>query len=134
MDFTLSPETDDFRKRIRAFVEKNILPLESDPATYDGHENIRDDLLEGLRDKARAEGLWALAMPKERGGQGFDTVGMAACYEEMARSIFGPAVFNAAAPDDGNMVVLNKVGTEAQKDKWLQPIIDGQVRSAIVMN
>jgi acyl-CoA dehydrogenase len=133
MDFTLSTETEDFRQRIRAFVEKNILPLESDPATYDGHENIRDDLLDGLRDKARAEGLWALAMPKDRGGQGFDTVAMAACYEEMARSIFGPVVFNAAAPDDGNMVVLNKIATEAQKDKWLQPIIDGQVRSAIVM-
>ncbi len=133
MDFTLTSETDDFRKSIRAFVEKNILSLESDPATYDGYENIRDDLLDGLRDKARAEGLWALAMPKDRGGQGFDTVAMAACYEEMARSIFGPVVFNAAAPDDGNMVVLNKVGTEAQKDKWLQPIIDGRVRSAIVM-
>ena len=133
MDFTLSTETEDFRQRIRAFVEKNILPLESDPATYDGHENIRDDLLDGLRDKARAEGLWALAMPKDRGGQGLDTVAMAACYEEMARSIFGPVVFNAAAPDDGNMVVLNKIATEAQKDKWLQPIIDGQVRSAIVM-
>ncbi len=133
MDFTLTPETDDFRKRIRAFVEKNILPLESDPATYDGHENIRDDLLDGLRDKAKSEGLWALAMPPERGGAGLDTVGMAACYEEMARSIFGPVVFNAAAPDDGNMVVLNKVATEAQKDKWLQPIIDGKVRSSIVM-
>ena len=72
-------------------------------------------------------------MPKDRGGQGLDTVGMAACYEEMNRSIFGPVVFNAAAPDDGNMVVLNKVGTEAQKDKWLQPIIDGKVRSSIVM-
>ena len=57
MDFTLAPETDDFRKRIRAFVEKNILPLESDPATYDGHENIRVDLLDGLRDKAKALAL-----------------------------------------------------------------------------
>jgi acyl-CoA dehydrogenase len=58
---------------------------------------------------------------------------MAACYEEMNRSIFGPVVFNGAAPDDGNMMVLEKVGTPAQKARWLQPIIDGQVRSAFVM-
>jgi acyl-CoA dehydrogenase len=59
--------------------------------------------------------------------------GLVACYEEMNRSIFGPVVFNAAAPDDGNMIVLDKVGTDAQKDRWLQPIIDGRVRSSIVM-
>ena len=58
---------------------------------------------------------------------------MAACYEEMNYSIFGPVVFNCAAPDDGNMTVLNKVATEEQKARWLQPIIDGKVRSAIVM-
>ena len=133
MDFTLSPKIDDFRKRIRVFVEDKLLPLETDPASFDDHENITGDLLEAKRTEARGKGLWALSMPKDRGGQGLDTVGMAACYEEMNRSIFGPVVFNAAAPDDGNMVVLNKVGTEAQKDKWLQPIIDGKVRSSIVM-
>jgi len=133
MDFTLSPEVEDFRKRIRAFVEKRMLPLEADPKSYDGHENIKLDLLEELRGAAKKQGLWALSMPKKRGGQGLNTVGMAACYEEMNRSIFGPVVFNAAAPDDGNMVVLNKVATEAQKDRWLQPIIDGKVRSSIVM-
>src|SRR3546814_12466834 len=58
---------------------------------------------------------------------------MAACYEEMNRSIFGPVCFNAAAPDDGNMFVLNRVAREHQQDKWLQPIIDGKVRSSIVM-
>ncbi|NQV82935.1 MAG: acyl-CoA dehydrogenase family protein [Rhodospirillales bacterium] len=133
MDFTLIPEVEDFRQRIRAFVADHVLPLESDPASFDGHENITEDLLQSMRAKARAEGLWALSMPRDRGGQGLDTVGMAACYEEMARSIFGPVIFNAAAPDDGNMVVLNKIGTEAQKDRWLQPIIDGHMRSSIVM-
>ena len=133
MDFSLSPEVEDFRKRIRAFVEDRLLPLEEKPESYDGHENIKLDLLEKMRRAAKKQGLWALSMPKARGGQGLDTVGMAACYEEMNRSIFGPVVFNAAAPDDGNMVVLNKVATEAQKDRWLQPIIDGKARSAIVM-
>ena len=133
MDFTLSPAIEDIRKRIRAFVEHHLLALEADPESFDEHQNINQDLLGKMREKAKSEGLWALAMPTERGGQGLDTVSMAVCYEEMNRSIFGPVVFNAAAPDDGNMIVLNKVGTEAQKDKWLQPIIDGTVRSSIVM-
>ena len=133
MDFTLLPATEDIRKRIRAFVEHHLLALEADPESFDEHQNINQDLLGKIREKAKSEGLWALAMPTERGGQGLDTVSMAVCYEEMNRSIFGPVVFNAAAPDDGNMIVLNKVGTEAQKDKWLQPIIDGTVRSSIVM-
>ena len=133
MDFTLSPATEDIRKRIRAFVEHHLLALEADPESFGEHQNINQDLLGKMREKAKSDGLWALAMPTERGGQGLDTVSMAVCYEEMNRSIFGPVVFNAAAPDDGNMIVLNKVGTEAQKDKWLQPIIDGTVRSSIVM-
>ncbi len=133
MDFTLPQEVEETRRAIRAFVDQRIIPLESDPASYDDHENIAEPLLDKLRAEARKAKLWALSMPKERGGRGFSTVGMAACYEEMNRSIFGPAVFNAAAPDDGNMFVLNKVATDAQKDKWLQPIIDGKVRSSIVM-
>ncbi len=133
MDFALSPEIDATRQRIRAFVEDRIIPLESDPATYDEHENIAKPLLDKLRAEAKAEGLWALGMPKERGGQGFNMVGLAACYEEMNRSIFGPCVFHGAAPEDGNMRVLNQVGTEAQKEKWLQPIIDGKVGSSFVM-
>jgi len=133
MDFTLTPEVDETRRNIRAFVADRIMPLEDDPASYDEHENIDEALLQTLRAEARAEGLWALSMPVERGGRGFNTVGMAACYEEMNRSIFGPVVFNAAAPDDGNMFVLNRIGTEEQKEKWLQPIIEGQVRSAIVI-
>ena len=72
-------------------------------------------------------------MPKARGGGGLSFVGMAACYEEMNRSIFGPATFNSAAPDDGTMMVLERVGTDAQKARWLQPIVDGRVRSSFVM-
>ena len=133
MDYTLSPEIEDLRQRIRAFVDTHILPLETQPEAYDQGENLHPDHLEPLRHRARQEGLWALQMPVERGGQGLPIVGMAACYEEMNRSIFGPVVFNSAAPDDGNMMVLEKVGTPAQKARWLQPIVDGQVRSAFVM-
>ena len=58
---------------------------------------------------------------------------MAVCYEEMNRSIFGPMVFNSAAPDDGNMMVLEKLGTPEQKTRWLDPIVRGDVRSAFTM-
>ena len=133
MDFTLPAEVDDVRRKIRAFVDANLIPLERDPAAYDAHENIAETELARLRAMARREGLWALAMPVERGGRGFGRVGMAACYEEMNRSIFGPVVFNAAAPDDGNMFVLNALASDAQKARWLQPIIDGKVRSALAM-
>jgi|TARA_B110000037_G_scaffold77260_2_gene92383 acyl-CoA dehydrogenase len=133
MDFTLTPEINDMCRRIRSFVDEHLLPLESDPTIYDEYESIRKELLDALRIKAKAAGIWALSMPKERGGAGYNTVGMAACYEEMNRALFGPAVFNAAAPDDGNMFVLNRLGNDRQKEKWLQPIIDGDVSSSIVM-
>ncbi|MBP6020011.1 MAG: acyl-CoA dehydrogenase family protein [Burkholderiaceae bacterium] len=133
MDFTLSSTAADYRKRIKSFVDSELIPLEKDPASYDEHENVNEALLQILRDKAKQQGLWCLQMPRERGGQGLKVAEMAACYEEMNRSIFGPVVFNSSAPDDGNMMVLNKVGTPAQKDRWLQPIIDGTVRSSFAM-
>mgnify|MGYP006269110547 FL=1 len=134
MDFTLSPEIDALRRKVRAFVEEHVMPLEADRANYDAQENIRLEVLGPLREKAKAAGLWAPQMPKERGGLGLPMVGWAAFYEEANRSIFGPLAFNCAAPDDGNMNVLNKVlKTDAQKDRWLQPIIDGRIRSSFVM-
>jgi acyl-CoA dehydrogenase len=133
MDFRISPEIEDVRARIAAFVERELLPLESDPSSYDPHENIRLDLLDRLRAKAKAEGLWCIQLKRETGGLGFGKVGMAVCYEAMNRSIFGPVVFNSAAPDDGNMMVLEAVGAPEQKERWLQPIVRGEVRSAFIM-
>jgi acyl-CoA dehydrogenase len=133
VDFHLPPPIEDYRQRIRAFVAAEILPLEADRANYDDHENIREDVLARVRARVKAAGLWSLAMPKERGGQGLPVAGLAACYEEMGRSIFGPVCFNAAAPDDGTMIVLNKVAREDQKARWLQPIVDGAARSSFAM-
>lgn len=133
MDFSLSPEIEDVRLRTRAFVAEHILPLEADPANFDEHENIRGDLLDEVRAKVKAAGLWCPQVPRERGGMGLPMVGQAAMYEEANYSIFGPVCFNCAAPDDGNMRVLEQIGTEAQKAKWLQPIIDGTARGAIAM-
>jgi acyl-CoA dehydrogenase len=133
MDFNLSPETEDIRLRTRAFVAEHVLPLEADRANYDDHENIRLDLLDGVRAKAKAAGLWAPQAPKEWGGLGLPIVAWAAMYEEANRSIFGPVCFNCAAPDDGNMNLLALVGSQGQKERWLRPIVDGKVRSAFAM-
>ncbi len=133
MDFTISSRIEDFRSRIARFVEDRLLPIEADPASFDEHENLRIDLLEELRAQARAEGLWCLQLRPENGGQGIGRVGMAVCYEAMNRSIFGPVVFNSAAPDDGNMMVLEAAATAEQKERWLRPIAQGRVRSAFAM-
>lgn len=133
MDFSLPPEIDDYRQRVRRLVDAHLIPLEADRANYDEHENISDAALQDARAKVREAGLWALQMPRELGGQGLPIAGLAACYEEMNRSIFGPVAFNAAAPDDGNMRVLAQVARPDQKARWLQPIIDGTVRSSFVM-
>lgn len=133
MDFTISPRIEDYRRRVAAFVDEHVLPLEADRANYDAHENIRIDVLDTVRAKAKAQGLWCLQLKEETGGQGLGKIGMAVCYEAMNRSIFGPAVFNSAAPDDGNMMVLEATGTQAQKERWLKPIVRGEVRSAFAM-
>ncbi len=129
----MTAETEALRRRIADFVETRILPVEADRANWDDHENIRLDVLGGLRDEVKSAGLWAPQMPVARGGLGVNVAAMATLYEEMGRSIFGPVCFNCAAPDDGNMIVLEKVATPDQKRDWLQPIVEGRVRSAFAM-
>jgi acyl-CoA dehydrogenase len=133
MDFTLSPEIEDIRLRVRAFVAEHVLPLESDPANFADHENIPHDRLEPVRAKAKAAGLWAPQSPKELGGMGLPVGAWPAIYEEAARSIFGPLAINCMAPDDGNMNLLAKVGTPEQKEWFLKPIVEGRVRSSFAM-
>ena len=133
MDFTIPPQVEALRARIARFVDQQILPVEGDPTAWDAHGNINHDHLEPLRAKARAEGLWCLQLKPETGGLGLDKRGIAVAYEAMNRSVFGPVVFNAAAPDDGNMQVLEKAATPAQKARWLAPIVAGRVRSAFAM-
>ncbi len=133
MDLSLDPALEALRARVATFVDEQILPLEEDPASFGIGEQIREDLLQRLRTEVKAAGLWCPQMPAELGGLGVGPVGMAVLYEEMGRSRFGPQAFNCAAPDDGNMWVLERVGTPEQKQRWLQPIVDGSVRSAIVM-
>jgi acyl-CoA dehydrogenase len=133
MDFTLSPEIETLRLRTRAFVDEHVLPLESDRANFSDYENIPDERLAPVRAKARAAGLWAPQSPKEFGGMALPIVAWAVMYEEAARSLFGPLAVNCMAPDDGNMNLLNRVGTPAQKERWLRPIVEGKVRSSFAM-
>lgn len=133
MDFRISDDVAALRTRIRAFVEEEIIPLERRPECIDEHENISAEALETVRAKVKAANLWAPQMPKRLGGLGLNMVGMAACYEEMNRSIFGPVSFNCAAPDDGTMLALDKMLPDAEKPRWLQPLIDGRVQSAFAM-
>ena len=133
MDFKITDKIEQYRKRIADFVETEILPIEADRQNWDAHENIARAPLETLRAKAKAQGLWCLQLSLETGGKDLGHVGMAVCYEEMNRSIFGPVVFNSAAPDDGNMMVLEKAATPEQKLRWLSPIVAGDVRSAFAM-
>ena len=133
MDLTLSPEHERLRAGVRHFIESEVIPLEDDPESFDDHENIRLELLDELREKARGVGPWAPQVPPEFGGAGLPTVARAALYEEMGRSIFGPECINCAAPDDGNMMVLAKIATPAQRERWLLPRVRGDVRSSIVM-
>lgn len=133
MDFKISPHIEDFRSRVATFINQHAVPLEADRASYDAHDNIRIDVLDRLRVKARAEGLWCLQLKPETGGQGLGKVGIAICYEAMNRSIFGPVIFNSAAPDDGNMMLLEAVATDAQKERWLKPIVEGRIRSSFAM-
>ncbi|MGF1553873.1 MAG: acyl-CoA dehydrogenase family protein [Paracoccaceae bacterium] len=134
MDFAIPPELEALRERVAAFVAAEVLPLEADPEAYDGHGMIAEARLEPLRAKARAEGLWCLALARESGGGGgLDKRGMAVVYEAMNRSIWGPVVFNAAAPDDGTMLMLERLATPDQKARYLKPMVERGARSAFAM-
>lgn len=133
MDFSIDTRLAADLARVRDFVKDRILPLETDPANFDRYGNIEMRILEKVRAEVKAAGLWVPQISVAQGGLGYGPTGMAVLYEAMNYSIFGPVCFNCAAPDDGNMYVLNKLATDAQKTKWLAPIIAGEVRSSFAM-
>jgi acyl-CoA dehydrogenase len=133
VDLSLSPALEAKRAAVRAFIDERVIPLEDDPGAYDEHENINLEHLSALRELVQRRGLWTPQIPVADGGLGCSVAEIAVLYEEMGRSIFGPVSFNCAAPDDGNMTVLSKVATAAQKERWLAPIVDGSVRSSFAM-
>lgn len=133
MNFEIPSDVLPLITAVEEFVESRLIPLEEDSSSFDEHENIKEDLLAVLRAEVKAMGLFSPQLPKEFGGVGLSPVGQALLYEKMNRSIFGPVCFNCAAPDDGNMTVLAKVGTKNQQERWLMPIVRGEVRSSFAM-
>ena len=151
MDFSHSPRATELAGRVRTFVDAEILPAEAEYVSQ--VERIRSaggdtfqalPVLDGLRAEARMRGLWNLFLPAghegtyaERfgtdGGRGLSNVDYAPVAEQMGRSFLAPLVFNCNAPDTGNMEVLLRYGTQEQRDAWLDPLLDGQIRSGFAM-
>jgi acyl-CoA dehydrogenase len=138
MDFTLSPEVEELRNRVRAFCDEHVLPVElealraldAEVATGVPYPKILVD----LRARAREEGLWNMFLPDERYGTGLTNLEYGVLCEEMGRSpAIAPMVFNCSAPDTGNMEILAEHGTEEQKDRWLRPLLEGEIRSCFSM-
>ena len=108
MDFYLPDNIEKLRINTRNFVDKHLIPLESDTSSFDNHENINESLLNEIREKDKLEGLWSPQMPKSRSGLGLGPIGMDALYEEMNRSMFGKVCVNWSAKDEGKVERLNK--------------------------
>ena len=138
MDFDLSARAVELRDRIRSFCEAHVDPVEIeamralDEEVGPGVPYPR--ILVEIRERARAEGLWNLFMPDERYGAGLTNVEYAALCEEMGRSpAIAPMAFNCSAPDTGNMEILAEHGTDEQRERWLRPLLDGEIRSCFSM-
>ncbi|CAN7188639.1 acyl-CoA dehydrogenase family protein [Pseudorhodoferax sp. LjRoot39] len=131
MDFSLSPLQQDLQERTRRFIAEEVIPLEKDPRQdhHGPHEALRDELVA----RARRAGLLTPHASKEHGGLGLSHVDKAIVFEEAGYSPLGPVALNIHAPDEGNVHLMEVVATPAQKTRWLQPLIDGHVRSCFCM-
>ena len=134
MHFDYSPKVKDLEKRLSAFMDEHIYPNEG--RFYSEIERDRwkpTRVIEELKPKARAAGLWNLFLPDDKDGAGLTNLEYAPLCEIMGRSILAPEVFNCSAPDTGNMEVLARYGTEEQKARWLKPLLAGEIRSCFAM-
>jgi len=136
VEFEYSEKCRHALEQLRAFMNEHVYPNE---ATYsEQHAAMADrwqtpPLMEELKDKARQAGLWNLFLPESEAGAGFSNLDYAPLCEEMGRVGFAAEVFNCSAPDTGNMEVLERYGTEDQKKRWMEPLLDGKIRSAFAM-
>jgi len=134
MDFEFSGKVKDLQGRVRAFLEEHVYPNER--RYHDEIERNRWSparVVEELKPKARAAGLWNLFLPNDEHGAGLTNLEYAPLCESMGRSAMAPEVFNCAAPDAGNMEVLARYGTPEQKERWLRPLLAGEIRSCFAM-
>ena len=136
MDFEYNQKTKDLLARLQAFMDEHVYPNEQ--AFYRQHDEMSDrwqipPMLEELKAKARKAGLWNLFLPESERGAGLTNGEYAPLCEVMGRVGFAPEVFNCAAPDTGNMEVIERYGTAEQKRQWLEPLLEGKIRSAFAM-
>ncbi len=139
MTFGLRDENRALLQRVADMIRDEVMPLEQE---YHAEINKGDrwqyterqaEILEGLKDKAKAAGLWNFWLTDSDKGFGLSTVEYAYFAEEMGKTPLGAEVFNCSAPDTGNMEVFERYGTDAMKEQWLKPLLDGQIRSAYLM-
>ena len=136
MDFEYSDKVKDLIQRVTTFMDEHVYPVEQKM-----HEQVAENqwttppLMEELKAKAKAQGLWNLFLPVSYGkySAGLTNLEYAPLAEIMGKVMWAPEVFNCAAPDTGNMEVLAKYGNEAQKKQWLEPLLEGKIRSAFAM-
>ncbi len=132
IDFTLPEDVIEVRDRVRAFMHDQVVP--SEERLREGNDlSAWRPALTALREKARAEGLWAPHMPTQWGGMGLGATAMAFVSAECGRTRFGAYILNCHAPDEGNMHTILHFGTQEQKEKYLRPLVDGECRSCFSM-
>ena len=131
MDFSIPDKTRELLDRVRQFVRDELFPIEKQA----GEKSFRElvPLLEEKRGQVREMGLWAPQLPRQYGGVGLGFLEYAMLCEQLAHSPYGNYVFNAQAPDAGNMEILIELGTNEQKDRWLEPLVRGEIRSCFSM-
>ena len=139
MDLGISANVAPLLQEVKRFIDEEVRPVENeyyadiDVGDRWEYTDKQTDIREGLKDKAKAKGLWNFFLTDGDAGSGLNTVEYAYLAEEMGKSHMAAEVFNCSAPDTGNMEVLHKYGTEAQKKQWLEPLMNGEIRSAYSM-
>ncbi len=135
MDFAFSPKVKELRARLLAFMDEHIYPNEDQfrQQVADRDRWSSPAILEELKPKARSQGLWNLFLPDSQYGAGLTNLEYAPLCEIMGRSPMAPEVFNCSAPDTGNMEVLVRYGTDEQRERWLKPLLAGEIRSCFSM-
>ena len=135
MDFAYSPKVQALRERVTAFMDTHVYPAEAifEQQVAEGDRWQPTAIMEDLKRKAKAEGLWNLFLPESEAGAGLSNLEYAPLAEIMGRSMLGSEPFNCSAPDTGNMEVLVRYASESQKQQWLEPLLRGEIRSAFAM-
>ncbi|MFN3231777.1 MAG: acyl-CoA dehydrogenase family protein [Alphaproteobacteria bacterium] len=136
MDFEFSDRVMELRGQVRDFIEEHVQPAEkiyAEQVDAGGDRWTVPPIIEELKAKAKTAGLWNMFLPDSKGGFGLSNLDYAPIAEELGRSSLASETFNCSAPDTGNMEILERFGTDEIKEKWLQPLLDGEIRSAFAM-